>query len=266
MTNDKRESWAMSWRTNAAVKPLLRDARGKKLTHTQKLILIILSDYISDEKGSAWCSIQRLADECLMSGRTLQRHLRKLEKNGLLIITYRKNQSSLYNLTPYVYTMVGGDNLSPGGDNKVSPGGDSVVSPELELKERIKNRVKALAVTYQETFSKPVWTLTPERLKKGVTRFEEFMVKAKGDIEKADMLMRFALKGLRASEFHMGQNDRDKRFVEWESHLFRSQEQTEKWTEQGLALAQKQRRVAATSGNVEGGIAEIKARRAANGY
>jgi hypothetical protein len=271
MTDDRRERVrAMSWRTNAAVKPLRENEKGDPISTVQKLILIILSDYISDERGYAWVSVPRLALECLLTDRGLQKNLIALEKAGLILIERRKNQTSLYRLAPYVYKSFNMqevvNDVHPGGEPAVTPGGEPARSPELELKEKTKNRVKAIAITYQDVFLRPLWTLTPERLKKGVTRFEEFLAKAKGDIEKADFLMRAAIKGLRASEFHMGQNDRSKRFIEWEKNLFNSQEQAEKWAEAGISLAQKQRRVAATSGNVEGGIAEIKARRAANGY
>lgn len=124
---------------------------------SRKLVLVKLSDNANDE-GICWPSIQHIADQCEMSTRTVQRHLKDLQKAGFLRIEERRsnnfvNQSNLYtllfsegqefqpeksgespiapeaasgegdNLTPYVEE---GDNLSPPPVTESPPQGDTV--------------------------------------------------------------------------------------------------------------------------------------------
>lgn len=126
---------------------------------SRKLVLIKLADNANDN-GICWPSIKHIADQCEMSTRTVQRHLKDLSDAGFIHVEERRrnnfvNQSNLYtlvfhegkeflqaaddlpviavqpnqgegdNLTPLFYE---GDNLSPPPDT-VSPSPPVTVSP-----------------------------------------------------------------------------------------------------------------------------------------
>lgn len=48
---------------------------------SEKFLLIVIANY-ADEHGQAWPSVERLCKDTGMSRATVQRSLRKLEKNG----------------------------------------------------------------------------------------------------------------------------------------------------------------------------------------
>lgn len=78
------------------------------------------------------------------------------------------------------------------------------------------------------------YTLTSKRKQKAITRFRECLQKTGNDFEKAKQLMRLAIDGLAASDFHMGRDSKTngKKYCEWEEHLFKSYEQMERWWNQ----------------------------------
>ena len=79
--------------------------------------------------------------------------------------------------------------------------------------------------------SSRILTFTAGRRDKGLARLAEALKKTKGNLEKAEGLMRLAIEALVASKWHMGENPDKKKFDAWEDHLFRSAEQFEKWLE-----------------------------------
>jgi DNA-binding MarR family transcriptional regulator len=74
----------MSWKASAYVKTLTRAPDGSLLTHTEKLLLMVLSDYYNDAEGAAWPSIERLARETLISRRQVIRITGSLVQRGML--------------------------------------------------------------------------------------------------------------------------------------------------------------------------------------
>jgi len=75
------------------------------------------------------------------------------------------------------------------------------------------------------------YELTTARRKKAISRLKECLEKTGGDIEKAKALMKLAVDGLVASDWHMGRDPKTngKRYCEWEEHLFGSFEKMERW-------------------------------------
>jgi len=86
----------MSWHATASVKPITHDAFGRKLTSTEKLVLLILSDYFDDGSHCAWPGISRLATESLLSLRQVLRVLKSLEDRQLISTERRPNKSNVY--------------------------------------------------------------------------------------------------------------------------------------------------------------------------
>ena len=74
----------MSHRATNYVTELYVCPNGQKLTRSEKLLLCVLADRHNKDSRNACPSIQRLADEALMSIRQVQRSLRRLVEKGAL--------------------------------------------------------------------------------------------------------------------------------------------------------------------------------------
>ena len=70
----------------AYVKDLMRDPSGSLLTRTEKFVLFVLADSHNDDQHIAWPSLDRLAEQCLISKRGLITTLQQLATRGLLTI------------------------------------------------------------------------------------------------------------------------------------------------------------------------------------
>ena len=103
-------------------------------------------------------------------------------------------------------------------------------------------RVKTIHVTWCGGCSRITWKrtertpqlyeLTNKRMATGLDRLKDCQRKCGGDIGKAEELMRIAIDNLVASEFHMGKNDRGRRYIDWIDHLFKNTEKLEWWLDQ----------------------------------
>jgi hypothetical protein len=69
---------ALAW-----AKSVTHDTQGVRLTPAEKLCLLVLADY-QGPAGYAWPSVDRLADECAVSHRQVQKIIARLEQGGLL--------------------------------------------------------------------------------------------------------------------------------------------------------------------------------------
>ena len=96
----------------------------------RKLVLLKLADNANDE-GVCWPSYQHIADHAECDRRTVMRHVKKLQEDGLLWVEYRKgekgNSSNKFHLTLNRETK-GSDNMTPPSDT-VSPPPSDRVSP-----------------------------------------------------------------------------------------------------------------------------------------
>ncbi len=72
--------------------------------HTQKLILLKLSDNASDE-GVCWPSMQKIATQCQCTRRTVVSHINQLVELGWLTITYRYKSDGSKNSNMYQLTL-----------------------------------------------------------------------------------------------------------------------------------------------------------------
>lgn len=75
--------------------------------------------------------------------------------------------------------------------------------------------------------------LTPLRQSKFRARWDETIRKLGGDAAQAERALIYAAERLAESDWHMGRDPKTtgKRYCDWEGHLFRSAEQTERWLE-----------------------------------
>jgi hypothetical protein len=84
---------------------------------------------------------------------------------------------------------------------------------------------------YLEKFRRePVlYELTELRRQVGHDRLCDCLRKANGDLHKAERLMCYAIDRLAEAEWYNGKNERNEKYVDWETHLFGSLEKLEKW-------------------------------------
>ena len=103
----------MSWRASGYVKHL-----NEGLTRGEKLMLLVLADYYSDEEEAAWPSLKRLATECLMTTESARRVRLNLSRKGLITVERRPRvdgtfQSSLVHFPRLVNVQLEGGTPYP---------------------------------------------------------------------------------------------------------------------------------------------------------
>ncbi|MFQ1007662.1 helix-turn-helix domain-containing protein [Gilliamella apicola] len=94
----------------------------------RKLVLIKLADNASD-KGECFPSIAYIAEQCEISERSVQNHIKQLEADGLLKIESRKSESGL-NKSNIYYLNFSGANAAPYGANGSISGANAAPSGE----------------------------------------------------------------------------------------------------------------------------------------
>lgn len=99
---------------------------------SRKLVLIKLSDNANDE-GICWPSITHIAAQCEMSTRTVQRHLRDLEKAGFIQIEERQRNNFVNRSNLYTLKFSEGQVYSPESDP--SSGGEEPLTSEASVQE-----------------------------------------------------------------------------------------------------------------------------------
>lgn len=74
------------------------------LPANQKLVAVKLADYANDDGGDIFPGVERLAEECGMSERSIQRYLREFVDSGLLVIVAHA-QGGRGRSTEYAYDL-----------------------------------------------------------------------------------------------------------------------------------------------------------------
>lgn len=90
----------MSWKATGYVKELTGMSRS------EKLLLMILSDYYQEEEHCAWPSISRLARETLLKERHVYKLIASLEAKGFLKVTHQQGGRTTNRYTFPGYTPV----------------------------------------------------------------------------------------------------------------------------------------------------------------
>ncbi|WP_164106131.1 helix-turn-helix domain-containing protein [Serratia marcescens] len=96
----------------------------------RKLVLLKLADNASDQ-GECWPSVPYIAEQCEISERSVQNHIRQLVKDGLVRIEKRLAENGLNRSNVYHITLSGsGANPAPGGESP-APGGGAAPAPRI---------------------------------------------------------------------------------------------------------------------------------------
>lgn len=84
----------MSWQATGYVKPLRVSSTGKEITRGEKLVLLLLADYIHPDTGVAWPSMETIADEAMYERRQVIRILESLESKNFITIERSEGKST----------------------------------------------------------------------------------------------------------------------------------------------------------------------------
>ncbi|HEN3610151.1 TPA: helix-turn-helix domain-containing protein [Yersinia enterocolitica] len=88
----------------------------------RKLVLIKLADNANDQ-GECWPSVPYIAEQCEISERSVQNHIQKLVKNGLVRIEERKSDNGLNRSNVYHLRLnSAGANAAPYGESPAPSG------------------------------------------------------------------------------------------------------------------------------------------------
>ncbi|CRY71447.1 helix-turn-helix domain-containing protein [Yersinia pseudotuberculosis] len=88
----------------------------------RKLVLIKLADNANDQ-GECWPSVPYIAEQCEISERSVQNHIQKLVKNGLVRIEERKSENGLNRSNVYHLRLnSAGANAAPHGESPAPSG------------------------------------------------------------------------------------------------------------------------------------------------
>jgi len=119
-------------------------------------------------------------------------------------------------------------NINPSSDADASCSPGTTSSAELE--SAIITRVFGYYLNATDR-NPATYRLTPSRRRLAATRLRDCLKLTKGDYEKSESLLRLAVDGMAASDWHMGRNPKTngKTYFEWDKHLFKSYEAMEGW-------------------------------------
>lgn len=103
---------------------------------------------------------------------------------------------------------------------------------EQDKRERRETVRRVFAYYCERTGrSERMYSLTDQRMEKGLHRLQDCWKKTNGDLSKAEELMRIAVDAIASSPFHNGENDKNRRYTDWSDHLFKSTDKLERWLE-----------------------------------
>lgn len=119
---------------------LMSAAWDLDIPSTEKMVLLCLCDFASDEGGNCWPSMATIAGRCSTSERTVQRAIRALETRGILDTSQRLGTSSRYRIHPR--QIVRGDKMS--GVTKTTKTPDTVSpKPSRTINNKTKRAIPA---------------------------------------------------------------------------------------------------------------------------
>lgn len=93
----------MSWTASGWAKKVIVCPNGKKITRSEKFLLLIIADYFNDQMRAAWVSVATMADDALMTKRMARYVLRSLEKKGVILTTLGGNREGKSSTNRYEF-------------------------------------------------------------------------------------------------------------------------------------------------------------------
>lgn len=100
---------------------MVRAMKAKVGNPLRKLVLIKLADNASDQ-GECWPSVPYIAEQCEMSVRSVQSHIKQLVQDGLVSVEERKSSNGLNRTNVYTLNLRTGANAAPSGAHPAAYG------------------------------------------------------------------------------------------------------------------------------------------------
>lgn len=185
------------------------------LPRDEKIVLLAFADH-ADDDGVCWPAVERIAQKCGYSPRSIQRKLGPLQDRGLLVemdpaFVGGRGQMRRFQVVPEKGDKLAplqngkGDKLSLKGDNSVVRKGDTAMSPEpsLEPSENQSDlfgkgsKPKKNGALYTPGFNR-IWAIHPEGGKKpGAEAYHKAIKKLPQD-EMEELLERYRARKVNA--------------------------------------------------------------------
>jgi DNA-binding protein Fis len=203
--------------------------------------IVYWSKRTSDDKGWFYKTREEWAEETGMLRREQETARKALRKHGFLEekrvgvpakLHYRLKWQNLQTRLHETYQLDGTNPPNWMGGNVPSLIAETTTETTTEIKaELLKASVRRLFTYYIEQTGKnpKLYTLTDNRMKKGLSRLGDCLQKTGGKLDKAEEMMGMCIDELASSDFHMGKNENNRQYVDWIDHLFKSTEKLEWW-------------------------------------
>lgn len=130
----------MSWAATAYVKNIRLSQDGKKITKAQKLVLFVLADYHNEERGDAWASLRRIAEESLHTVSGTIRVIYRLEELGLIRVIRDPNAAKTRIANRYIFAALEMRATDPGSVGLLTVG--QHIFPENLSEESLRKKDK----------------------------------------------------------------------------------------------------------------------------
>lgn len=175
---------------------MVRAMKAKVGNPLRKLVLIKLADNASDQ-GECWPSVPYIAEQCEISERSVQNHIKQLVEDGFVSVEERKSSNGLNRTNVYTLNLrtganaapsgarpaPGGETAAPGGANAAPVSGAGAAPGISHLFESVKEPVK-------ETLFDLAWSLYPKRAggNPKASALKAWDARVREGVEPADML------------------------------------------------------------------------------
>ncbi|MBS9435882.1 helix-turn-helix domain-containing protein [Photorhabdus noenieputensis] len=141
----------------------------------RKLVLIKLADNANDQ-GECWPSVAYIAEQCEISERSVQNHIKQLVKDGIVCVTERKTQNGLNQSNVYFLNL---DKSSHGYSENVAPYGASL-APSGANSAGVSGAGDAPRTSHPfEPVTEPKTPLTPRKGRREKLKFDPITAKPK---------------------------------------------------------------------------------------
>lgn len=148
---------------------MVRAMKAKVGNPLRKLVLIKLADNASDQ-GECWPSVPYIAEQCEISERSVQNHIKQLVEDGFVSVEERKSSNGLNKSNVYTLNLRTGANAAPSGAHP-APGGESPAPGGANAAPvsgagaapRISHLSEPVNEPVNETLFDLAWALYPKR-------------------------------------------------------------------------------------------------------
>jgi len=226
---------------------LIRDARrhnfftvdnailDKGLSRYALVTYLVLCRYANNETQTCKVLLATIADKAGCGRTNVSLAIKELETLGLISVNRAKDSSCVFTLLS-VDTPIQNTN-APHSNGELPPFAVCTHNNTSNNKTETKEILSAVAEVfryYKDRIGKSgLYTLTPDRQKKGVARLRECLKKT-GNLPGAVEMMRICVDAIEGSDFHMarGKYQGQRPYNDWENQLFGSESKMEKWLEE----------------------------------